>query len=967
MRIVTIGLLIYSSLKNKIFPGITQLLNTNISKISLVFCFVFLSLHLVVLSDGTWKQSTELRGSSRDGAVGFSIGNRGYIGTGYDGAWRSDFWEYNPDTDTWRQRAVFGGGDRRGAVGFSIGNRGYIGTGYNRSWRKDFWEYNPSTNSWTQKAEFPGQARESAVGFSIGTRGYIGTGWEGQNLRDFWEYNPDNNSWTRKADFGGTARAAAVGFSIGDRGYIGTGYDGEWKRDFWEYNPSSNAWTRKADFGGTARLGAVGFSIGEKGYIGTGLDIDWAGKKKDMWEYNPSSNSWKQKSNFGGVTRLGAVGFSIGTKGYLGTGWVGFTERDFWEFDPAGQSVIVDKLITVSPGDKNYGVVIEGHSSTQIFNIENPHDTEVSGTIFLTGVSADQYKIADGGESFTLGPGESTEIVVVFQPLGSGLKEAAFNVNPMASDPSSNIEVILRGEGIHVDYAAQLRVSDVNENAVELIFGTTDIEINLNYDQYAPSVPPSGEFDARFRYSNQDLIKDLRSTTVTQNIWNLVVQSSSGGYPMTLEWNSEQLDEKGRFLLVDAVTGERTINVDMRTSNSFALSSSSMNELFIIHSIIETQSVVTRTGWNLVGLPLISDDTHYSSLFPGAISGTLYHFDGVYRQSESLKSGIGYWLRFTKEGGASLQGEYINDVEIDLAQGWNIISGPSEKSSVSAIKDPNNIIIPGTVYGFEGTYIRASEIKPGQGYWIRASKEGSINITGGEIVENPVGKVIAGETQDLDDFNRLVFTQNDGKDHILYFGGQLENDISIDQYSLPPISPGTVFDVRFADHRYLSNSDKVDILLQSVDSDLKVEFIPSFHKNDGAYVLYELKDVEVVGETILNGKMEFSLSAADVDIIQILPYTKVFDDIPEKFILSQNYPNPFNPSTNIKYALPSDVHVKLEVFNILGQRVDVLVDEYQEAGYYNVTFESRDLPSGTYLYRIQAGQFVDIKRFLLLK
>lgn len=936
---------------------------------SRIVFFLFLCIsQILVFTQNDWNRIVDLPGnSSRDGAVGFAIDRWGYLGTGYRGVFLNDFWQYTPALNVWSQVAAFPGGPRRGAVGFSIGYRGYVGTGYNGTWRKDFWEYNPSINTWTQKAEFPGQARESAVGFSIGTRGYIGTGWEGQNLRDFWEYNPGNNTWTRKADFGGTARSAAVGFSIGDRGYIGTGYDGEWKLDFWEYNPSSNAWTRRADFGGTARLGAVGFSIEEKGYIGTGLDIDWAGKKRDMWEYNPSSNSWRQKSNFGGVTRLGATGFSIGTKGYIGTGWIGLAERDFWEFDPAGESAITENLILVSPGNKNYGVVIEGHSSTQIFIIENPHNTQVSGTIFLTGNSADQYKIADGDKSFDLGPGESKEITVVFEPLGSGTKEAAFNVNPGSSDPSSNVEVFLRGEGIHVDYAAQLRVSDVNENTVELIFGTTDTEFNLNYDQYAPSIPSSGEFDARFRYSNQDLIKDLRSTTVTKNIWNLLLQSSNGGQPMTLEWNSEQLDAKGRFLLVDAVTGDRAINVDMRSTNSFTINNSSINELFIVHSIIETQSVVTRTGWNLVGMPLHSDNTHYASLFPGAISGTLYHFNGVYRQSESLESGRGYWLRFTKDGGASLQGEYINDVEIELAQGWNIISGPSEKSSVAAISDPNNIVIPGTVYGFEGTYVRSSEIEPGQGYWIRASKKGSIRITSGENIQSTVGKIIAGDANDLDGFSRLIFTDKDGKEHILYFGGQLENDITIDQYSLPPISPGKVFDVRFREHRYLSESHEVDILLQSTDPELKIEFIPSSHKNDGAYVLYEVKDGEVVGETILNGKMEFSLTTVDVHTVQILPFTEVFDDAPGKFVLSQNYPNPFNPSTNIKYALPSEVHVKLEVFNILGQRVDVLVDEYQEAGYYDVTFESRELPSGIYLYRIQAGQFVDMKRFLLLK
>ena len=118
---------------------------------------------------------------------------------------------------------------RHAAVGFSIGSKGYIGTGYgnvysNTPYRKDFWEYDPSTDSWTQKADFGGTARYFAAGFSIGTKGYIGTGYNSSGpLKDFWEYNPTSNIWTRKADFGGVARGAATGFSIGSMGYIGTG------------------------------------------------------------------------------------------------------------------------------------------------------------------------------------------------------------------------------------------------------------------------------------------------------------------------------------------------------------------------------------------------------------------------------------------------------------------------------------------------------------------------------------------------------------------------------------------------------------------------------------------------------------------------------------------------------------------------------------------------------------------------
>ena len=112
---------------------------------------------------------------------------------------------------TWVQKSDFGGSIRRSAVGFSIGTKGYLGTGsgsISGLEYKDFWEYDPSSNIWTQKADFGGIARKGAVGFSIGDKGYLGTGGTGSScLKDFWEYNPDTNVWTQKVDFGGTARA----------------------------------------------------------------------------------------------------------------------------------------------------------------------------------------------------------------------------------------------------------------------------------------------------------------------------------------------------------------------------------------------------------------------------------------------------------------------------------------------------------------------------------------------------------------------------------------------------------------------------------------------------------------------------------------------------------------------------------------------------------------------------------------
>ncbi len=91
------------------------------------------------------------------------------------------------------------------------------------------------------------------------------------------------------------------------------------------------------------------------------------------------------------------------------------------------------------------------------------------------------------------------------------------------------------------------------------------------------------------------------------------------------------------------------------------------------------------------------------------------------------------------------------------------------------------------------------------------------------------------------------------------------------------------------------------------------------------------------------------------------------EGFPKESHLSQNYPNPFNPTTTIQYDLPVAGFVTLKVFDVLGREVAVLVQENQKAGRYNVTFNAEGLPSGVYLYRLQAGEFVETKKLILLR
>ena len=86
-----------------------------------------------------------------------------------------------------------------------------------------------------------------------------------------------------------------------------------------------------------------------------------------------------------------------------------------------------------------------------------------------------------------------------------------------------------------------------------------------------------------------------------------------------------------------------------------------------------------------------------------------------------------------------------------------------------------------------------------------------------------------------------------------------------------------------------------------------------------------------------------------------------------KFELDQNYPNPFNPSTSIQYSIASRQFVTLKVYDVLGNELATLVNEYKSTGSYEITFDASSLTSGVYFYKMQAGPYVQTRKMILMK
>jgi hypothetical protein len=99
----------------------------------------------------------------------------------------------------------------------------------------------------------------------------------------------------------------------------------------------------------------------------------------------------------------------------------------------------------------------------------------------------------------------------------------------------------------------------------------------------------------------------------------------------------------------------------------------------------------------------------------------------------------------------------------------------------------------------------------------------------------------------------------------------------------------------------------------------------------------------------------------------IVAIQNISNELPDSYSLSQNYPNPFNPVTNIKFSLPKSANTKLTVYDITGREVAQLVNQQLQAGTYNVDFDASHLATGAYFYRLEAGEFTEVKKMILIK
>lgn len=306
----------------------------------LILFFLCSVLLLTAQLPNSWTPIASQSGTSNPAAyaASFVVDGKMYVATGtYNNSYSDELYNYNPTTGTWTDFGALPdlpatGANRRDAIGFTIGNKGYVGAGHNGTGQKDFFSYTTgslwSTNG--QVTDIP-VSISNGVSFVIGNKAYVGSGLTQATTgrtNQMFVYDSTSNTWSAIASLPGPPRSNAVAFVLNGDGYVGLGMsDNVALNDFWKYDTANNVWSQVAQFTGTARHSAIAFAIGDCAYVGLGENFASDTVYGDLYRFSLSSNGqWDPMSALPpGQQRGGAACQVINDTAYVAGGRNGST------------------------------------------------------------------------------------------------------------------------------------------------------------------------------------------------------------------------------------------------------------------------------------------------------------------------------------------------------------------------------------------------------------------------------------------------------------------------------------------------------------------------------------------------------------------------------------------------------------------------------------------------------------------
>jgi hypothetical protein len=633
-------------------------------------------------------------------------------------------------------------------------------------------------------------------------------------------------------------------------------------------------------------------------------------------------------------------------------------------------------VINVNPDSLSFGEVMLGDSSIQNLIVKNDGELDLT----ISNITTSNSAFSVDSLSFIVNPDDSQTVVVKFSPTDTRSYSEELVITNNAGSGSDTISL-----------SGGVPFSLINLSDTQLDFG--NVVLTSTSQQYFTI------------YNDAGATIDLDVTDITTS--SIVYTASPTSFSVA-PGNSQEVTVI--FLPTGVISYNETLTIEHNSSGN----QSSINLTgsgFIYPSTISVNNSVSFgstdniDNYRIIGLP-----GQFNSSVTSGLTGehpydwNVYWDDGSddnYRiqyngsSTFNFSPGRAFWILSAQQMAIS---EQVNSVQIDsmnsysipLHNGWNLISNPYERIvDWNQVLILNNISQNTLIYSWNGSWSNPITMIPYEGYYFHNDS----NYSSLKIPYDPNGSVgnslakrqsiiledeyLNLSLQSEDDIKSEIFigtneNSKDGYDEFDYLAapGDFENHkITLINKNLPKrsqhlfieqrpgIGEGQIFNLEI---KSMPNK-MITLITEGINnySDYEVYLL-----EERLGKLYNLNETREIVITPLHKYDNYKLLIGDSDFIKNIEE----ELIPMDFVLYQNYPNPFNPRTIIRFSLPHHSSVTLQVYSILGESVETLINHKEyETGIFEVEFDASKVASGVYLYRLSTGDFVETKKMIILK
>jgi len=562
-----------------------------------------------------------------------------------------------------------------------------------------------------------------------------------------------------------------------------------------------------------------------------------------------------------------------------------------------------------------------------------------------------------------------------------------------------------RGSGNPQNYSSGIYItlqnSTPNDQVRTLVFGTgyraTD-GIDSLFGEYHPSLGlASGVFDARFFPVDDAVAKlypngfgdfspsidkhwsdsrDIRDFNSNKSHMFLVKFNANNGYPVVLTWNTTQFPLGSRAYIRDVLNGAYFQPVDMLTQGTvvgdnlraFTFTDARINSFYIeytlpkqINYVDQYGNPIIKEGWNLLSLPVRPVQPLWSAFYPKAINIPYVFTQNQWQDSPTLQVGYGYFVKYGPKVDTMFSGTVINEITppidyVRLNTGWNTIGALSCPLNVTKIQfiQYENFDVPSLQYSLQygiwgyntnRGYEETSQLLPGLGYWIKVNSTGYLRLTGCGLAKSNEYSDNYSSMKDDILASSVKININDNADHSSSLYISNDNTMNIDNFELPPAPPTQLYDARFIDGKYLSNSVSSIIKLQGIEYPINI----TIDNPDADYTFTDAITGTILGKISRGSKGTIEIQNTSKNAIQVEKSNSLTD-----FDLSIN-PNPVASVSTVNVYIPESSIISLKLYNTLGSEVMTLYNGNIEMGLKKFTIKSSDLPTGAYILRLTSS------------